>query len=51
VRSTCFGGSGTALAPLKFYAVKTLKAAAFFGYLFFAVDHIYWINMEQLQLA
>jgi hypothetical protein len=31
-----------------FMRLKTLVAAAFFGYLFFAVDHIYWINMEQL---
>jgi hypothetical protein len=28
--------------------LKTLVAAAFFDYLFFAVDHIYRINMEQL---
>jgi hypothetical protein len=34
-----------------FVRLKTLAAAAFFGYLFFAVDHIYGINMEQLQLA
>jgi len=34
-----------------FLRLKTLLAAAFFGYLFFAVDHIYGINMEQLQLT
>ena len=45
------GGSATALRLLKFYAVKILVAAAFLGDLFFAVDHIYWTNMEQLQLA
>ena len=45
------GGTTTALVPLTFYGLKTLLAAAFFGDLFFAVDHIYWINMEQLQLA
>jgi hypothetical protein len=31
-----------------FVRLITLAAAAFFGYLFFAVDYIYGINMEQL---
>jgi len=31
-----------------FVRLKTLVAVAFFDYFFFAVDHIYQINMEQL---
>jgi hypothetical protein len=34
-----------------FVRLRTFEATAFFGCLFFAVDHIYGINMEQLQLA
>jgi hypothetical protein len=34
-----------------FVRLKTLVVSGIFWLLFFAVDHIYWINMEQLQLA
>jgi hypothetical protein len=48
---THLGCLGHCFSAFKVLRLKTLAAAAFFGYLFFAVDHIYGINMEQLQLA